>query len=236
MNKPTQVRHFWTAEAITLLRALYPDHITADVARQIGCAAASCYNKAAALGLKKTAAFFASDKAGRIQRGQQHPAMIGTRFQPGATPWNKGQHYTAGGRSAETRFKKGERTGSAHTNWVPVGSYRVNGEGILDRKITDTGRGPRDWESVARLVWKAAHGPLPPGHIVVFKPGRKTTALALITADAVEAITRAENARRNHPRHKSPELARLFQLKGAITRQVNRISREAAEAKKATAS
>jgi hypothetical protein len=61
---------------------------------------------------------------------------------------------------------------------------------------------------------------------------QRATVLELITPDAVEAITRGENARgenarRNHPKNKSPELARLYQLKGAITRQVNRINKEA---------
>ncbi|MFD1839535.1 hypothetical protein [Paracidovorax cattleyae] len=70
---------------------------------------------------------------------------------------------------------------------------------------------------------------MPDGHICVFKPGQRTTVLEEITADRVECISRAENARRNHPRNKSPELAKLVQLKGAITRQVNRIAREAKE-------
>jgi hypothetical protein len=87
----------------------------------------------------------------------------------------------------------------------------------------------RRWKAVHRLVWEAANGPIPAGHIVVFKPGTKTVAEAEITADKLECITRTENLRRNHPRNKSPELGRLVQLKGAITRQVNRIAREHAE-------
>jgi hypothetical protein len=72
--------------------------------------------------------------------------------------------------------------------------------------------------------------PDPAGHIVCFQAGaRKTTVLEEVTADRLECITRAENARRNHPRNRSPELAKLVQLKGAITRQVNRIAREAQE-------
>ena len=63
-----------------------------------------------------------------------------------------------------------------------------------------------------------------------FKPGMKTNVLEQITLDRVECISMAENARRNHPRNKHPELAKLVQLKGAITRQVNRINREAQEA------
>ncbi len=220
-------RQLWTPEELALLASLYPDNATADIAKRMGCTAGRVYAKANALGLRKSAAYFASDRAGRIQRGKQHPRTVATRFKPGTEPWNKGIAWDSGGRSHETRFKKGERCGAANKNWVPVGSYRINGEGILDRKITDLGKGPRDWESVARLVWKGANGPIPDKHIIVFKPGRKTTVLERITPDAVEAITRAENARRNHPRNKSPELAHLYQLKGAITRQVNRINKEA---------
>ncbi|WP_237736750.1 hypothetical protein [Delftia acidovorans] len=60
----------------------------------------------------------------------------------------------------------------------------------------------------------------------MFRPGHRTTQEAAITADRLECISRAENARRNHPARKSPELAKLVQLKGAITRQVNRIAKE----------
>jgi hypothetical protein len=41
-------------------------------------------------------------------------------------------------------------------------------------------------------------------------------------------ITRAQHARRNHPNTRSPELGRLYQLKGQITRQVNRLQKERA--------
>lgn len=62
--------------------------------------------------------------------------------------------------------------------------------------------------------------------MVVFKRGMKTSVLEEITLDKLDCISRAENARRNHPRNRDPELGRLIQLKGAITRQVNRINRE----------
>jgi hypothetical protein len=60
-------------------------------------------------------------------------------------------------------------------------------------------------------------------------PGRKTSDVDKITLDALEMVSRAELARRNHPVSRSPELAKLVQLKGAITRQINRIAREAQE-------
>lgn len=77
-------------------------------------------------------------------------------------------------------------------------------------------------------MWIEANGPVPAGHIVIFKPGMKTTDPERITLDKVECITRAENARRTNDR-RDPEMTRLYQLKGAITRQVNRITKESKE-------
>lgn len=130
--------------------------------------------------------------------------------------------WSAPGTSA-TRFQPGQRP---HT-WLPVGSYRISPDGHLERKVNDLpGANHVRWHPVARLVWEAINGPVPKGHMVVFRPGRKTAKLEDITLDRVECITRGENARRNHPQSKSPELGKLVQLRGAITRQINRRTRE----------
>lgn len=222
-------RH-WTTREIALLRALYPDLKAETVAREIGRPIKSVHAKAHQLGIGKSDEFKASFRSGRIQASHTDPRMIATRFKPGLVPWNKGTNYVAGGRSALTQFKPG---GRPHT-WVPVGSYRINlSKGLprLEQKMSET-PGPNHlrWVPVARLVWERHHGPVPAGHFVVFRETRlATTVLEDITVDKLECITRAQNAQRNHPRNKSPELARLVQLKGAITRQVNRIHREAQE-------
>jgi len=228
-------RMIWSPAAVTTLRNLYP-HYTADaVARVIGCSITSVWSKAKRLGIGKSAEFLASQHSGRVQRGQQSAAVKATQFKPGQRAWNKGTSYQPGGRCAETRFKPGEMRGAAQHNYVPVGSLRINGDGYLERKMNDSHPTPsRRWVGLHRLVWEQAHGPIAKGHMVVFKPGMRTNVEALITTDRLECITRAENAMRNHPRSKSPELARLVQLKGAITRQVNRISREHTEQQKAT--
>ena len=56
--------------------------------------------------------------------------------------------------------------------------------------------------------------------------GQFTNVLEEITANKLECISRAENARRNSMWRLDPEVAKLYQLKGAITRQVNRIKKE----------
>ena len=223
-------RFYWTDEHVNTLRQLYPDYPADIVAKVIGCAVGSVHRTAARLGIRKSDAFKASDMSGRIQRGKQHPAMVASQFKKGLTPWNKGANYMPGGRSVETRFKKGRKPEEAR-NYLPIGSVRVNADGYLERKLSDDPSimPARRWVAVHRLVWEAKHGPIPDGHIIVFKPGMRTAVEADITADRLECISRADNARRNHPAAKSPELFRLVQLKGAITRQVNRIAREAKE-------
>jgi len=226
-------RHRWTPESLATLRHLYPDHTADVVAKVIGCSVKAVYNQAREQQIAKSAAFLASDKSGRVQRGKQNPAMVASQFRPGLTPWNKGKPGTTGlhPNCRATQFKKGRKPEEAR-NYQPIGSLRINKDGYLERKVTDNPSlvPARRWVAVHRLAWEAEHGPVPAGHIVVFHPGMKTTVPELITADRLECISRAENARRNHPRNKSPELAKLVQLKGAITRQVNRITREAKEA------
>lgn len=223
-------RKYWTGHELEVLRRMYPDFTAAAVGRLLNRAPGSVHRKAVELGIGKSEAFKASDRSGRIQRGKQLPSMVATQFKPGLTPWNKGTHYVAGGRSAETRFKKGRLAHEAR-NYVPIGSHRISKDGYLERKVTDDPSlyPTRRWTPVARIVWEQHNGPIPEGHMVVFLPGRFTNKLEEITVDRLECISRGENARRNHPRNKHPELARLVQLKGAITRQVNRINREAQE-------
>ena len=157
-----------------------------------------------------------------------HPNAVAHWLKPGQTVWNKGRKgWQAGGRSVETQFT----TNQQPPNTLPLGSLRAvtnKGGSQLERKVGEaSGPNHRRWKSVHSLVWQAAHGLMPAGHIAIFKPGMKTLVEAEITLDRVECISRAEHARRNHPNSKSVELGRLVQLKGAITRQVNRIAREA---------
>ena len=221
-------RHVWTQQAIATLRAMYPDNTGDAVAQALGCTTKAVYAKAGELGLRKSEAFKTSDKSGRIMRGRTDPRMMATQIKPGAVPWNKGVPGSTGTHEncRKTQFKKGRKPEESN-KYSPIGTLRLSKDGYLERKVTDDHPVPaRRWVAVHRLVWEAANGPIPEGHIVAFIGNRRTNVLEEITVDRLECISRAENARRNHPRNKSPELAQIVQLKGAITRQVNRIIRE----------
>jgi hypothetical protein len=222
----------WTDEQVALLKLEYPDRQTEEVAKHLGVEAGRVYAKASSLGLHKSASFMESDRSGRIRRGRTDPKMVATQFKPGQESWNKGVKGICGTHpnSRRTQFKKGSMSGAAQHNYLPIGSYRYSKDGYLEQKTNDDHPVPaRRWVGVHRLVWESGNGPVPPGHVVCFRPGHKTAQLELITLDAVELVTRADLARRNSPMTKDPEVAKLVQLKGAITRQVNRIARETKE-------
>lgn len=207
----------WPAADVQMLRELYPNRKSEDVAAAIGKTTAQVYSKAAALGLKKSSEYLAGPHSCRLRQGDN--AGASTRFQTGFVPWNKGKAFVAGGRSAETRFGAGH----APHNTQPIGSYRLTKDGTLQRKISnDKGSNSVRWRGVHELVWVEANGPVPPKHIVVFKPGQRTAELDEITVDRVECISLAENMKRN-TRHNLPkELSDLIQLRGALNRQINK--------------
>lgn len=217
----------WSAAELALLQAQYASTRTVDIAAALGIKIELVYRKASSLRLRKSVEFAASDKSGRLLKGGKLGQI--TQFVPGQKPWNKGTHYVAGGRSAETRFKPGRKPEES-LNYVPIGSVRISKDGYLERKVSDDQSlyPARRWKFVHRLVWEAAHGPIPPGHVIVFKPGRKSVELACITPDALECISRRELVRRNSIWSNGKDLGKLYQLKGAIARQVNRITSERA--------
>lgn len=225
MSKATRKR--WSDDEVALLRWGFADSRTDDIARALGRSYSAVAEKAANMGLRKSAAYLASPEAHRLDGVKG----LSTRFKPGTTPWNAGKPGGTGTQAGcrATQFKKGRPPEQA-ANYVPIGTERVCADGYLERKVTDDpGMVPaRRWVAVHRLVWEAAHGPVPAGHIVVFRPGRKTTDVDQITLDALELVTRAENMRRNSVHSKyPPEIARLVQLRGALTRQINRKAKEA---------
>lgn len=220
-------RIFWSDEQIALLHKLYPDNRTEDIAPRIGRSAKSIYSKAKLLGIKKSAAFLASGLAGRLD-GVRGGA---TRFKKGQVPANKGLRRPgwAPGNMAVTQFKKG-RSASEARNYVPIGSYRISKDGYLERKTTDDPSiyPARRWSFVHRLVWIETNGPIPDGHMVVFMKGQRTSKLEEITIDRLECISLAENMRRNTFHNYGPEVAKAVQLRGAITRQINKRERKKA--------
>lgn len=209
--------HYWREWQSDMVRRHYATANTAALAEAIGRTVKQVHLKARKLGVYKSREFIAAEA-----RANNLHLNLGTThgFKPGHKPWNAGLKGAIGCHPN----KRGCIQGRAKQLWVPVGSYRINAEGYLDRKYSDEpGQQTKRWRAAHRLVWEAAHGPVPAGYVVTFKPGMRTTDPERITLDVLELITQRENMRRNsvHTRL-PPDLARVVQLRGALTRQINR--------------
>lgn len=218
-------RRPWTEAEDDRMCRLYPDLPTADVAATLGRSLSAVYGRADLLGLHKSEAFHESDRSTRIKRGHQNEAMRGTRFRKGQEPVNKGRPQKewmpaeSRKRCARTQFKKGARAGRAQALYQPIGAERVSKDGYLERKVHDGMPLQSRWRGVHLVRWEEINGPLPPGHALVFRDGNK----ANTAPENMELVTRAELMRRNSYWNNYPrEVAELNQLRGAITRKINR--------------
>lgn len=223
-------RHPWTERELAVLRARYPEDSSVAVAKALGRPLHQVYGAAYRYGIKKSEAFLASDKSCRIQRGKQNEAMRASQFKLGHPTWNKGKKGSTGKHPncRKTQFKKGCMAGAAQAKYVPIGTERVSHYGVLERKITDDPKlyPARRWVPVGRLVWEAAHGPIPPKHAVRFKPGMATTVAEEITADKLECISFAENMRRNTIHRYPKPLADVMRVRGVLNRKINNRTKE----------
>lgn len=194
----------WSELDLESLRRLYPNYSNDNLGTMFGRSARAVGLMARKLGLAKSAA---------------HMAQFGGRFAKGHISANTGKKGVCAPGSEKGWFKKGGQPRTA----LPVGTLRVTKDGTLQRKISETPGPPhRRWRSVHELVWIAHHGPMPRGHICVFKRGQWTNRVDAITIERVECISLAENMRRN-TKHRLPiEIVRLIALRGALTRHINR--------------
>lgn len=203
----------WTKREVAILRREYPHRSTARVARKLRRSVKAVYLRAHFEGLTKTAVYLSSDQSGRLSKLDQRGRAY--RFQKGHKTWNKGLSVDIGGK--ETRFRKGHMP----QTWRPVGSERIDSDGILWRKVNDTRDKAADWRPVHVLIWESAHGPLPRGRFVVFADrNRRNFAVSNLIS-----VTRAENMQRNTCHRYPKAVARLIQLRGALNRQINKRER-----------
>lgn len=207
--KPTSNRRHWTQHEEQLLTQLYPDTPMPALIKVLQRTATQIHSKASQLGLHRSPEYLASEHACRLRKGDN--VGVEHRFKPGHQSWNKGkQGWKAGGRSAETRFKPGNRP---HT-WVPIGTEQIR-DGYLWRKVTD-GHGRHDWRLVHVMLWEQHNGPVPKGLILVFRDRNKQN----IQLDNLELITRAENCRRNSIHRYPPELQEVMRLQKKLERAI----------------
>ena len=227
MIDSAEIRRVWTPEEEVRLRDLYPDHPSHEVARALGRSRCAVFQRCAVLGLQ--------------ERGLLAERPLGPRPARAAEPGHEGHPVSQGQGSLEqgheglcgthpncrpTQFKKGALSGRAKAQVKPLGAERI-ADGVLQRKVNNGLPFQRRWRSVHSLVWEAAHGPIPKGHKVIFRPGQHTTVAELITPDRLELVSNAELMSRNSYHTRYPkEVGHLIQMRGQLNRKINRLTQE----------
>ena len=204
-------RQFWTDEERAKLAQLYPDLPTAEIEQIMGKTKHAIYYQANKMGLKKSEAFYAAGHGGRVSKG----TTIGRDFQfeKGHNPWNKGTKGLCLG-GEKTWFMKGQQA----FNKKPLGAERLTKDGYLQRKMTETGYPPHDWVEVHRLLWEEHHGPIPEGHVIIFKDGNKKN----ICIENLEMLTLAENVKRNSIHRYPPQVKTAIRALGKFKQRIKK--------------
>lgn len=211
-------RHPWSTAEDAWLRRDFPRTTTPALAGEMGRTPSSLYQRARKLGLEKDPAFVLETNRKLGAALAATPGAIAKRFQPGRA----GGFHTEAQRRAflkagkATRFQKGNHFTKT---WKPVGTETMTKDGYLVRKVTDVGGyNNEDWKMVHVLTWEKHHGPVPAGHVVVFKDKNR----AHIALGNLELITKAENMQRNTIHRYPVELKTTIRALGKLKRTIRR--------------
>lgn len=125
------------------------------------------------------------------RKNRHLPCGLDCKFQTGHLSHNKGRTgYCAPG------CEKGWfRAGDLPENTLPVGTVMAKSDGYLWKKVRmDLIPARKNWRQLHRLVWEEHNGPIPAGHLVIFKDGDRSNCdisnLACITKQENQALNR----------------------------------------------
>ena len=166
------LRHTWTNEQKEFLRNYYPSNSQSDLL--------VLFNQKFELNINLRQ-LKACLKNHNITSGRTG------YFEKGCTPVNKGKKFP--GQINKTSFKKGDKA----RNYKPVGTERIDRDGYVLVKVSDTGAWHERWRHKHKVVWEKEKGPIPKGHCLLFLDSNKQN----VSIDNLELITKAQLARLN---------------------------------------
>jgi hypothetical protein len=194
----------WSKKEENVLRELFADKPTREIARQLGRSYGSTAQHAIKIGLAKSEAFKESVQSGMFVRGRNYGKEY--RFPKGFVPWNKGKKYNPGGRSVETRFKKGRPV-----TYKDVYIHKSKGRPY---KWVYAGTGKR--KLLHRVTWEKYFGPVPKGHNVQFLDGDTLNC----DISNLYLISRKKQMRRNSIQRFPKELIRTMKTLGRLKKKI----------------
>lgn len=194
----------WTNDELCYIKKNYCNKYTIEIATKLNRSVRSVYQAANTLGLKKTKEFMQI----ALERESQKLKIVGTntRFKPGHSTYNKGQKMSKEVYEAVkvSMFKKGNEP----HNMKYDGHERICAkDGYVYIRITKG-----KYVLKHRLVWEQHNGPIPKGHIIIFKDKNKLN----LNIDNLQMVTLRENMLRNTLTKYPKELQQLIKLNNKL--------------------
>lgn len=207
-------KYHFTTEMLGELKELYPNTLSADLAKRFNCSVSAIYDRAQKLGVKKSKEFRAETSRKHMQ-DPNHPGR-NHQFKKGQIPPNKGKKQSeymsaeAIVRASVSRFEEGHTP----SNTKPIGHERVTKDGYVEVKTKDVGC-LNNFELKHRVVWKEHNGSIPKGYNIQFKDGNRQNC----NIENLYIISRAAQVATENSIHRYPD-----ELKKAIklTKKLNK--------------
>jgi hypothetical protein len=198
------MRRKWTNDELCYIKENYCNKYTIEIATKLNRSVRSVYQAANTLGLKKTKEFMQI----ALERESQKLKILGTntRFKPGHLTYNKGQKMSKEvyDMVKVSMFKKGNEP----HNMKYDGHERICAkDGYVYVRISKG-----KYVLKHRLVWEQHNGPIPKGHIIIFKDKNKLN----LNIDNLQMVTLRENMLRNTLTKYPIELQQLIKLNNKL--------------------
>lgn len=196
----------WSAKEVAHLKELWRSKTVHECSEILGRATSSIYYKVYEQGFK---------------RDPEHKDISErSRFRKGNKPWNDGlKGWDAGGNSHKTRFKRGHGNSN---NAYPVGTEKLDKDGVLRRKVSNIGERREKWRPVKDIIYEQHYGAIPAGHIISFADGNNDNH----DPENLIPLTRAEMMDRNRIQRYGPEYAGIAIALGRFKSKLKRIDDE----------
>lgn len=184
------MRKRWTDKERDFLKANYRKRYAEQMAKVLKRSVSSVRNQISQMGLEKPKEFWQECGRRLVKSGKAN------RFKRGLVPWNLGKSYNPGGRSVETRFKKGRI--------VPAKEFYLypdkNGKMYKHVRVSAGKRRP-----LHQVNFERTSGKIPPGYILRFVDGDTMNC----DPSNLTLITKEQNMRLNAPNHYPEELLEI---------------------------
>lgn len=193
----------WTPEEEALLRELYPHNLTEELVPIFGRGQRAIVSKAHKLGLHKTPEARTKCNSKGL-------------FKKGMTPHNKGRKWDEWMSKEGQEVCKKTQIYPGHTLYKDYPMYHEskNSFGYITIKVP----GERYFIPKHKWLWENAHGKVPKGCMIVYKDGNPMNCVL----ENLKVVSKSEIMRNKYP----PELKYLFNLRAALTRQINKHSKK----------